>query len=70
MRHSLVIADHTHAHDDHNHGFIHDHGECPRSHAYGHSHGLVDPSIVRSRDGVKTVAISLGILAVTAALQL
>ena len=34
---------------------------------HGHSHGLVDPSIVRSRAGVKAVAISLAVL-VTAAL--
>jgi cation diffusion facilitator family transporter len=36
---------------------------------HGHSHGLVDPSIVRSRDGVRTVAISLGVLGATAAAQ-
>lgn len=34
-----------------------------------HSHGLVDPSIVRSRAGVKAVAISLGVLGATAAVQ-
>jgi cation diffusion facilitator family transporter len=34
-----------------------------------HSHALVDRSILRSRDGVKTVAISLAILAATAAAQ-
>jgi cation diffusion facilitator family transporter len=32
-------------------------------------HGLVDRSIVRSRDGVRTVAISLGVLAATALIQ-
>ena len=37
---------------------------------HGHSHGLVDRSIVRSREGVKAVAISLGILGVAAAAQL
>src|ERR1700757_2433572 len=36
---------------------------------HGHSHGLVDPSIQRSREGVRIVAISLGILGVTAAAQ-
>jgi cation diffusion facilitator family transporter len=35
----------------------------------GHSHGLVDPSIVRSRAGVRAVSISLVVLAATAALQ-
>jgi cation diffusion facilitator family transporter len=34
-----------------------------------HSHGLVDPATVRSRDGVRTVSISLAILTVTAIVQ-
>lgn len=37
---------------------------------HDHSHGLVDPSIVRSRDGVKAVAASLAVLLVTSLLQL
>jgi cation diffusion facilitator family transporter len=36
---------------------------------HGHSHGLVDESIKRSRDGLRVVAISLGVLLVTALLQ-
>jgi cation diffusion facilitator family transporter len=48
---------HTHAHSD-------DHGEP------GHSHGLVDASIKRSRAGLRAVLASLLILGVTAALQL
>jgi cation diffusion facilitator family transporter len=47
------------AHDDHDHG-----GE-----AHGHSHGLVDPSIKRSRAGLRVVAVSLALLAVTAIAQ-
>ena len=43
----------------------HDH---PGGHA--HSHGLVDRSIVRSREGVKAVSISLAVLAVAAGIQL
>jgi cation diffusion facilitator family transporter len=39
-------------------------------HHHGHTHGRVDPSIVRSRAGVRAVAISLAVLAVTAALQI
>jgi cation diffusion facilitator family transporter len=39
------------------------------AHAHGHSHGLVDRSITRSREGLRTVAISLGVLLATAALQ-
>jgi cation diffusion facilitator family transporter len=41
----------------------HDHG------AHGHSHGLIDPSLKRSRAGLRVVGISLVLLAVTAALQ-
>lgn len=56
-----------HAHDhgvgpDHDHEHGHDHG-------HGHSHGRIDASIVRSRDGVRTVAWSLAILTVTALAQ-
>ncbi len=39
------------------------------AHDHGHSHGLVDRSIVRSRAGVRAVAISLGVLGITAVLQ-
>ena len=35
----------------------------------GHSHGLVDASIRRSRAGLRVVGVSLGLLAVTAAAQ-
>jgi cation diffusion facilitator family transporter len=40
-----------------------------QEHEHAHSHGLVDPSIVRSRAGVKAVLISLGVLGATAAVQ-
>ena len=50
---------HEHAHGRH--------GEHDRHH--DHSHGLVDRSIVRSRDGVRTVGISLVVLGATALLQ-
>ena len=36
---------------------------------HGPSHGLIDPSIKRSRDGVRVVLISLALLGVTAAIQ-
>src|SRR5215211_1823051 len=36
---------------------------------HGHSHGLVDPSIVRSRAGIRAVSWSLGILTMTALAQ-
>jgi cation diffusion facilitator family transporter len=38
-------------------------------HHHDHSHGLVDRSILRSRDGIRTVAISLAVLGATALLQ-
>jgi cation diffusion facilitator family transporter len=41
----------------------------PDDHGHGHSHGLVDPSIVRSRAGIRAVAISLGVLGLTAGIQ-
>ena len=53
----------THGHHEHDAG-AHD------AHGRGHSHGLVDRSIVRSREGVKAVAISFGILGLTALAQL
>jgi len=41
------------------------------THAYRreHSHGLLDPSLTRSREGVRAVSLSLAILVVTAAVQ-
>jgi len=39
------------------------------AHEHGHSHGLVDPSIKRSREGLRAVGLSLLILGLTAALQ-
>lgn len=45
-------------------GHRHEHEHEP-----GHSHGLVDPSIVRSVAGMRAVSISLGVLAATALVQ-
>ena len=48
-----------------------EHGDEPHDHgAHGHSHGLVDRSILRSRAGVRAVVASLAILGVAAATQL
>jgi cation diffusion facilitator family transporter len=41
----------------------HDHG------GHGHSHGLVDPSVKRSREGIRVVLVSLAILALTTVIQ-
>ena len=50
---------------------VHDHDQqLDRSHSRGHSHGLVDRSIMRSHAGLRAVAVSLGILGVTALVQL
>lgn len=46
------------------HAFEHRHAD-----GHGHSHGLVDPSIVRSREGIKAVSISLVVLLATALIQ-
>jgi cation diffusion facilitator family transporter len=70
-RHGLWTHDHHH-HGPHRHARLpfastevgsHHHGD------HGHAHGLVDPEIVRSREGVKVVARSLLVLAITAAVQ-
>jgi cation diffusion facilitator family transporter len=38
-------------------------------HGHSHSHGRIDPSITRSRDGLRVVATSLAVLGVTAIIQ-
>ena len=56
MSHTPTCAlDPEHTHHDHRHDDYH-----------GHSHGLVDPSIIRSRAGIRAVSWSLGLLTVTA----
>jgi cation diffusion facilitator family transporter len=40
-----------------------------RRRTHGHSHGLVEPSIVRSREGMKAVSSSLGVLGAAALAQ-
>ncbi len=59
-------------HEHHHHG-RHRHMSMPfrsaTGGAHGHTHGQVDRSIVRSRAGVRAVAVSLAVLALTAALQ-
>lgn len=54
--------DHAAAEPDHHHGPVPDSG-------HGHAHGLVDPSIVRSRAGVRAVALSLVVLLITSVAQ-
>ena len=44
-------------------------GDSHAGNGHGHSHGLIARSITRSRDGLKAVGISLGVLLVTSILQ-
>jgi len=53
----------------HPHRGPHQHPAHAHADHHGHSHGLVDDSIKRSRDGVRTVTLALGILAATAVVQ-
>jgi cation diffusion facilitator family transporter len=59
---------------DHEHQHHAEHGHRDAAHdpdrGHGHSHGLVDRSVMRSRAGLRAVALSLGILGVTALAQL
>jgi cation diffusion facilitator family transporter len=55
------------AHSHHHHGpHTHEGGDS----GHGHSHGLIDPSIKRSRAGIQAVGLSLAVLGATAAAQL
>lgn len=56
------MSHHAHAHAPHAHA---DH-----AHDRGHTHGLVDDSIRRSRAGLRAVALSLAVLGATAVTQL
>jgi Co/Zn/Cd efflux system component len=53
----VEAEEHRHAHEHHVHG------------EHGHSHGLVDRSIVRSRAGLKAVSFNLAVLGATALVQ-
>jgi cation diffusion facilitator family transporter len=46
-----------------------EHGHSRDDHGDGHSHGLVHDSIKRSRDGVRAVLVSLGVLGLAALVQ-
>jgi cation diffusion facilitator family transporter len=80
MRHTARVADrlaHRHGHHVHAHTYAgpHRHLLRPRRSlpaqvcGYGHSHGLVDPSIRRSREGLRAVAVALAVLGLTALAQ-
>jgi cation diffusion facilitator family transporter len=44
-------------------------GHGRSAHTHGHSHGLVDPSITRSRQGLRAVGLSLAVLGLAALTQ-
>ena len=66
-RHGLRVHNHPHA-GPHAHNEW-DHVEPPEHAGHGHSHGLVDPSVKRSREGLRAVGISLAVLGATALAQ-
>jgi cation diffusion facilitator family transporter len=51
-------------------GHWHDHAHDDGAHQHGHTHGLVDPSIRRSRAGIRAVLFSLAALAIAALIQI
>ncbi len=61
---STMEHTHEHEHDEHEEHEEHDDG------GHGHSHGLIDDSIKRSREGIRAVSLSLAVLGVAAILQL
>jgi hypothetical protein len=48
---------------------VRSHGHSYEGNGHGHSHGLIDRSITRSRDGLKTVGLSLAVLLITSIVQ-
>lgn len=67
-RHGLTTHQHPHS-GPHTHpdlGLAH---RDPAHQGHGHSHGLLDPSIKRSREGLRAVGISLAVLGATALAQ-
>jgi cation diffusion facilitator family transporter len=79
MRHTARVAEPAHRHGAHVHAHAyagpHRHLLRPRRSSpmrdggHGHTHGLVDPSIKRSREGLRAVGLALAVLAVTAVAQ-
>ncbi len=69
-RHGARLHRHPHV-GSHRHLALPRRSEPITAHGHhGHSHGLVDRSIIRSREGVKAVSISFAVLGVTAGMQL
>jgi cation diffusion facilitator family transporter len=64
---------HAHGHEGAHRHVLHPSRSRPvrasLAHRHGHSHGLIDDSVKRSRAGLRAVAASLGVLGATAAIQ-
>lgn len=61
------LAQHDHPEEEHAHGD--GPGDPEHEHARGHTHGLVDPTIKRSRAGLRAVLVSFAVLGATALIQ-
>src|SRR4029077_11690011 len=71
-RHGKLRHAHPHTRPHEHHSHHHHEHPCGARDEYahdGHSHGLVDESIKRAREGVRAVTLALGILTCTAAVQ-
>ena len=65
-----VVSGHAHDHARHDGQGQYRHGDRHGQDIdHGHSHGLVDDSIKRSREGIGAVLIALGVLGVAAVVQ-
>src|SRR5258708_674482 len=69
-----LLGDERHRHGTmehaHPHRGPHTHSSHDRRRGHGHSHGLIDPSIKRSREGVHAVLLALLVLGLAAAAQI
>jgi len=65
VEHDHSLDGHEHTQDGHEHDHDHDHDHDD----HGHSHGLIHESIKRSREGVRAVLLSLGVLGLAAVAQ-
>src|SRR4051794_12961353 len=65
----MAASTHTDRKLPHAHGHEHGRPRHAHDHDHGHSHGLVHESIKRSREGIRAVLVSLGVLGVAAVAQ-
>jgi len=63
------IGGERHRHEGVEHAHPHRGPHAHGAHAHGHSHGLIDPSIQRSREGIRAVLAALLVLGLATAAQ-